>query len=178
MKKSTKVIGVILVLGIIGFVTEDKEPKLIKSEEPVSQTIVEKEISTPVKQIDLVHQLHEQIESIVNNYTYPYPSFKKFSQYKFNAEKLLTPICDDYLKLVKQTGGNVESKYFNESVDCQNTKLSLMVVLFGIRDNDVNSINEQKQKLLTIDAKLVKQLDEYRETPEYKAEMEKYLVGS
>ena len=47
----------------------------------------------------------------------------------------------------------------------------MTTVLFDIRDGDFSAIQEQRMKLIIINDYLVKQLDDYRNIPEYKAEM-------
>lgn len=140
-----------------------------------SSVPIQKEESTPRVYIDEVYKLQQLTEQLIN-YTYvaPYPSFKQFAQVKKNLERNIEPTCN-YLKELVNTTGHYKSEYQDESLGCADTIFSMMVVLFDIRDGDYNSIKEQREKLIMINANLVKQLDKYKNTPEFKTKVNKYL---
>jgi hypothetical protein len=170
MKVSNGIFGVVLLLPVIGLFqgcTEIEEPS-----NKTSQVTVKKEESKPRVYIDEIGKLQGLTQQLIDyKYVPPYSSYEVFSRIKENLAIGMEPTCNYFDELMKSTG-NINSPHLEDSIRCSDTVLSMTAVLFDIRDGDHNAIQEQRRKLIIINDHLVKQLDEYRNTPEYKAEME------
>lgn len=164
MKVSNGIFGIVLILPIIGLFqgcTDVKEPA--KKTSQVTVKIVD---SKPRVYIDEIGKLQDLTQQLINyKYVPPYSSYEVFSRIKENLAIGMEPTCNYFDELMKSTG-NINSSHREDSIRCSYTVLSMTAVLFDIRDGDHNAIQEQRKKLIIINDHLVKQLDEYRNTPE------------
>jgi len=166
MKVSNGIVLILPVLGLLQSCTEIEEPA-----KKIPQVTVKNEESKPRVYIDEIGKLQDLTQQLIDyKYVPPYSSYEVFSRIKENLAIGMEPTCNYFDELMKSTG-SINSPHREDAIRCSDTVLSMTAVLFDIRDGDHNAIQEQRRKLIIINAHLVKQLDEYRNTPEYKAEM-------
>lgn len=184
MKAGKIILGIIVALMIIGAFSDDnntKSQKAIDNEQSNNQVDQISDYQSTLQKepvyIDEVYKLQQFTDQLINSlYQAPYPSFERFGQIKKNLEANIKPTCD-YFNHLKETTGNVKSEYFDEAQGCSLAVLSMMTVLFDIRDGDEASIQEQRQRLIPIYNNLKNQVDKYRESDEYKQKMKELGFG-
>lgn len=134
------------------------EEKIV--EQTSSTQVISKE-NKPRVYIDEIYKLQQLTEQLVNStYKQPYSTFERFAIIKKNLERKIEPTCNYFDELVKTTG-NYTSPHRDENINCKDTVLSMMVVLFDIRENDHISIEEQRQKVLVINNNLKVKIEQF-----------------
>lgn len=167
-----------LVTGFILFIASTffmnkKEVQLVIAQpvEVASIVLVKKEETKPLVYIDEVFKLQQLTQQLVDyKYQPPYSSYKTFAKIKKNLAISIEPTCAYFDELVTATGNN-NSPHREQAIRCSDTVFSMTTVMLDIRGGDYNAIAEQRKKLITINTNLLNQLEEYKQTPEYKAEM-------
>ena len=169
MKLSNRIFGIVSIMSVLGFIQGCTEVEQSVKQAP--QATVNQEEVKPRVYIDEVYKLQQLAQQLVDyKYLPPYSSYEVFSRIKENLAIAIEPTCYYFDELVRTTG-NLNSPHREQAIRCSDTVLSMTTVLFDIRDGDFSAIQEQRMKLIIINDYLVKQLDDYRNIPEYKAEM-------
>jgi hypothetical protein len=166
MKVSKGIFRIVLLSSVFGLLQGCSDAK-----EPSNQTTntVTKEETKPRVYIDEVYKLQELTQQLVDyKYNPPYIKYKQFSRIKENLAIGIEPTCNYFDELVRTTGES-QSQYREDAIRCSNTVLSMTAVLLDLKDGNHKSIREQRGKIVIINDYLIKQLDEYRNTPQYKA---------
>lgn len=123
--------------------------RLIKSENEINRAHQQDHINK-------LQKLHSITADIITQYNrYPNLNFAHFAKYKKRQERELASICK-YLGELKSNTGNMNSPYFKVYAQCRDVTLSMMTVLFDIRDKDLLSIKKQVNKLKDIEKNLAK----------------------
>lgn len=122
--------------------------------------------SKPFIYIDEIQKLNRITGDLIKLYQPPYSNFKNFAVIKKSIEAKMEPVCNNLKVLVERTN-NINSPYYSDFQDCRKVELSMMQVLFDIRDKDYQSIEEYKQALLVINNRWTSKIDEHINTPEF-----------
>ncbi len=126
--------------------------RLIKSENEINEAHQQDHINK-------LQNLYSITAEIITQYNrFPNLNFAHFAEYKKQKERELEPICK-YLGELKSKTGNMNSPYFEVFGQCRTVTLSMMTVLFDIRDKDRQSIEKQINKLKDIEKSLVKAVE-------------------
>jgi hypothetical protein len=141
--------------------------------QPINNII---KVNTHRVYINEVHKLQQLTDKLINHtYLPPHPSYEDFTKTTENLATSIKPTCDYFDELVKQNA-YINSQHNEQAIRCIDTVLSMINVMFDIRDGEHNSIKEQRQKLIIINANLLNQLEEYKKTPEFQEKINKNVA--
>lgn len=173
------IIGGITFVIISGFFltpAEQKLPQAMSNVELANKAQIEKQDTQPRVYINELLKLQELTQQLVDyKYQPQYSSYETFARIKENLAIAIEPTCNYFDELMRTTG-NMKSPHLDDSIRCSDTVLSMTAVMFDLRDGDHKAIKAQRESISIINDHLVNQLDEYRNTPAYQAELKKYLV--
>lgn len=109
--------------------------------------------------INKIQKLHSATTELITQYKrFPNLNFAHFAEYKKQKERELEPICN-YLGELRSNTGNMHSPYHEVYGQCRDVTISMIVVLFDIRDKDIQSIKEKINELKNIEKSLVKAVE-------------------
>lgn len=162
-QKSANILGVILLI-VAAFIGRESDPKpesiAVDKAQEKKQTIDSSERGQ-LKPIDLIYQLKTTVDELDYWFKGPFkPNDKlRFYDVKNNYDKQLDIICEDFDRLVKNTG-NLNSEYNDESLACKNFRLSLIHVIQNLNGGTYEEIPRLRAKFEPAYQNLKQQVDE------------------
>lgn len=164
-QKSANILGVVLII-IAAVIGSDPKPEGMTEEQTEAQVKKnEKNIDSSergkLKPIDLIYQLKTKVDELDYWFKGPFKADDKLRFYdvKNNYDKQLDIICDDFDRLVKNTG-NLNSEYNDESLACKNFRLSLIHVIQNLNHGTYSEIPKLRAKFEPAYQNLKQQVDE------------------
>lgn len=162
-QKSANILGVILLI-VAAFIGRESDPNpesiAVDKAQEKKQTIDSSERGK-LKPIDLIYQLKTTVDELDYWFKGPFkPNDKlRFYDVKNNYDKQLDIICEDFDRLVKNTG-NLNSEYNDESLACKNFRLSLIHVIQNLNGGSYEEIPRLRAKFEPAYQNLKQQVDE------------------
>lgn len=162
-QKSANIFGVVLLI-IAAFIGSGSDPK--PENAAVEQPKQKKQSNDSsehkqLKPIDLIYQLKTKVDELDYWFKGPFKESDKLKFYdvKNNYDKQLDVICDDFDRLVKNTG-NFNSEYYDEALACKNFRLSLIHVIQNLNHGTYSEIPKLRAKFEPAYQNLKQQVDE------------------
>jgi len=162
-QKSANVLSVVILI-VAAFIGSGSDPKpeniAVDKVQEKKQTIDSSERGQ-LKPIDLIYQLKTTVDELDYWFKGPFNANDKLRFYdvKNDYDKQLDVICDDFDRLVKNTG-NLNSEYYEERVACKNFKLSLIHVIQNLNRGKYAEIPKIRAKFEPAYQNLKQQVDE------------------
>ncbi|KTF14809.1 hypothetical protein [Pseudoalteromonas sp. H105] len=162
-QKSANILGVVILI-VAAFIGSGSDPKpeneTVEKAQEKKQTIDSSERGQ-LKPIDLIYQLITKVDELDYWFKGPFKANDKLRFYdvKNSYDKQLDIICEDFDRLVKDTG-NLNSEYYDESLACKNFRLSLVHVIQNLKSGSYDEIPKLREKFEPDYQNLKQQVDE------------------